>query len=106
MESRSSPSRRPPSLTAPHSILLKNDGKTTTPKQVVDDAFEGELHVTIVATGFPPSFEDALLADGAASATRSGGGKRASSASAAAPEAAAGKGGRTIQAPRSWQVWG
>ena len=83
--------------------------KTDNKQKVVDDAYEGELHVTIVATGFPPSFEDALLADGAASAagSRSKRANAASSSSAAAPEAgAAGKGGRTIQAPRSWQVWG
>ena len=98
------------SFSPPHSPPLPQKNGTTEKRrqQVVDDAYEGELHVTIVATGFPPSFEDALLADGAASATSRS--KRASSSaasSAAAPEAAAGgKGGRTIQAPRSWQVWG
>jgi cell division protein FtsZ len=28
---------------------------------VVDDAYEGEIHVTIIATGFAQSFEDQLL---------------------------------------------
>ena len=73
-------------------------------QQVVDDAYEGELHVTIVATGFPPSFEDALLADGAASASSSRSKKGSNAASSAAAPGAAG--GKTIQAPRSWQVWG
>jgi cell division protein FtsZ len=28
---------------------------------VIEDAYEGEVHVTIIATGFTQSFEDALL---------------------------------------------
>lgn len=28
---------------------------------VIDDQYEGEIHVTIIATGFNQSFEDALL---------------------------------------------
>ncbi|CAO1943682.1 unnamed protein product [Urochloa humidicola] len=30
---------------------------------VVDDRYTGELHVTIIATGFPQSFQESLLAD-------------------------------------------
>lgn len=91
---------RCPSFSLHYSRTVKTNREKN---QVVDDAYEGELHVTIVATGFPPSFEDALLADGAASATSSR--KRNAASSAAAPDAGS-KGGRTIQAPRSWQVWG
>ena len=29
---------------------------------VVDDQYEGEVHVTIVATGFEPAFEDQIIA--------------------------------------------
>lgn len=29
---------------------------------VIDDAYDGEVHVTIIATGFTPSFEDNILA--------------------------------------------
>lgn len=28
---------------------------------VVDNEYEGEIHVTIIATGFEPSYEDGLL---------------------------------------------
>ena len=28
---------------------------------VIEDAYEGEVHVTIIATGFTQSFEDAIL---------------------------------------------
>ena len=28
---------------------------------VIDDAYEGEVHVTIIATGFAQSFEDQIL---------------------------------------------
>lgn len=74
---------------------------------VVDDAYEGELHVTIVATGFPPSFEDALLADGAASVAARNRKPAAGNAGGAAPSAApSAGGGRQIQAPRNWSVWG
>ena len=30
---------------------------------VVDDRYTGEIHVTIIATGFPQSFQKSLLAD-------------------------------------------
>lgn len=30
---------------------------------VVDDRYTGEIHVTIIATGFPQSFQESLLAD-------------------------------------------
>ena len=30
---------------------------------VVDDRYNGEIHVTIIATGFPQSFQKSLLAD-------------------------------------------
>lgn len=29
---------------------------------VIDDQYEGEVHVTIVATGFEPAFEDQIIA--------------------------------------------
>ena len=35
---------------------------------VVDDRYEGELHVTIIATGFAESYEEQLLSGGAAAA--------------------------------------
>ena len=61
---------------------------------VVDDGAEGEVRVTIVATGFPPSFEDDLLAGKAV--------KPASSAAPVAGDAPA----RTVKAPPAWNVWG
>lgn len=66
---------------------------------VVDDAAEGEVRVTIVATGFPPSFEDDLLA-GKAGAGLAAPAKKAASAEGGAPPA------RTVKAPPAWNVWG
>ena len=61
---------------------------------VVDDGAEGEVRVTIVATGFPPSFEDDLLAGKAV--------KVAGASSPASIDAPA----RTVKAPPQWNVWG
>ena len=63
---------------------------------VVDDAAAGEIRVTIVATGFPPSFEDDLLAG------KSGAGSRARAPNAAPTPAPA---ARAVKAPPSWNVW-
>jgi cell division protein FtsZ len=65
---------------------------------VIDDQYEGEIHVTIIATGFEQTFEENLLSGRlpAAATVRAGAGGAAAAAAAAAGGGWGGGGGGSL----------